>query len=367
MSKEKMKSKASVFAIRMQLLWIWFLKNITVFLRLSVIVIVILILFGVIKIGDDGIIDAIFGDVINTWSEATQSGFKTFENVIAAILSLGISVLMVMRKTNSITIKDIKSRKLKIAMLKANLYFNEHGKLCKKLEETTKMDLDGDGKAGDTDLNEIPQEITAVGVVRAAGELAAILTTPIDPDYDGNKVVEGEELSENVSDTSDISVDEKLYTEIEGAPESVEEEVTSETEESDVDDEYDMDKELDKPFFLVRIFKDFLKALRLTKDPKKERQHKEKTKKHKHKEKAETEESAESVTSVEIVSENTDQSMFAEEPKLEEQKPTEEKPVEQTVETPVANVQPAPVKKVEPVTPQSKKSKQIDDILNSLK
>ncbi len=362
MSKEKMKSKASVFAIRMQLLWIWFLKNITVFLRLAVFVLIILILFGVVKFGDDGIIDTIFYDVFRNWDEAKVNGFKTVENVIAAILSLGISVLMVMRKTRSITVKDIKSRKLKIAMLKANLYFNENGKLCRKLEEATKMDINGDGKVGDTDLNEIPEEITAVGVVRAAGELATILTTPIDVNAGEDKVLEDEELSQQVEDEDEsVVIAEKLYTEEDGAPESIE--IEEENEESE-DDQYDMDKELDKPFFLVRFFQNILKALKLSKTPKVKKEKKEKHKKEK--KTIVSEDNDEEKQTIEVVDTNETPELFRNEETQNVSANTEVKNEvveEAKPEQPVVKpAEPKPVPK-----PQPAKSKQIDDILNSLK
>lgn len=361
MNKDKIKSKASVFSIRMQLLWIWFLKNLTVFLKLAIIICIILIFFGVITFGGNGIIDIIFSDVMREWEEAQRNGFETFEKVIASILSLGISVIMIMRKTRSITIKDIKSRKLKIAMLKANLYFNEHGKLCRKLETTTKMDLNGDGKVGDTDLNEIPEEITAVGVVRAVSELATILTTPIDPNGTEDKVVEDSELSDEVDDEI-VEINEKLYTEDAGVPESVEE---VQVDEESEDDEYDMDKELDKPFILVRVFRNVIGALKMSKTPKLEKE--KKTKKIKKKKHEDISEEESEKTLVEVVNTEKTPSLFENEEKVvEKDLPVENIKPEVKPETPVL---PQPEKQVAPKAKvqQSAKSKQINDILNSLK
>jgi len=58
-------------------------------------------------------------------------------SLFAATISILISVSMFTVKARSIAQNDIKSDKLKIALIKAKLYFNADGKLVKRVEKLT--------------------------------------------------------------------------------------------------------------------------------------------------------------------------------------------------------------------------------------
>jgi hypothetical protein len=172
----------------MQLLWIWLLKNIVTFLQLILWILILIVVF------DDRITDTtpFFGTVFapilaikSTASDAQESSAGVWFDVITTLLSTGISAYCVIFKTKTIVLNDIKSKNLKIALIKAGMYFDENGKLCKRVENATKLDINGDGKAGDTDINDIPTEGVIHGTIQATKELVTIMTADLDPDKDG--------------------------------------------------------------------------------------------------------------------------------------------------------------------------------------
>lgn len=213
--------KLTIFSIRMKLLKIWFLKNISLFIRIAIIIIIVLFLTNVL--GSESFLVQVLG--ITELQDAFDSGsIHGWESAIAAVVSAALSVYYFLRKSKNLAIEDIKSRELKIALIKARLYFNENGELCKRVEEAANYDIDGDGKIGDNEVGEIKSESVITGIPKAIGELTTILTTKIETE---DKVVEDAELNEETKEDSNIvTTSEKLYTEELGAPE-VEEDTDS--------------------------------------------------------------------------------------------------------------------------------------------
>ena len=218
--KSSFKKFFEVFKIRMQLLRLWFLKNLSVIIKTALVVILILVMVNVID-GKDFL--PLFGMKQSDVESIDWNTFDGIKNVIASLLSAGFSVYVFLRKTKSLAIEDIKSKELKIALIKARLYFNENGKLCKRLEESAQIDLDGDDKIGDTPITQVEDENLVTGIPRAIGELTTILTTKIDVDADEDTVVEEAQLDEALPVEEESSIEEKLYSEEVGAPDTEEE------------------------------------------------------------------------------------------------------------------------------------------------
>lgn len=218
-SSTKCKNKLEVFIIRLKLLWIWLLKNSSVLIKTALLIIFALICINIID-GESFL--SMFGVSKSELESVNWQSVKSVENAIASLISAGISVLVVMKKTKSLAIDDIKSRELKIALIKARLYFNENGKLCKRLEEATQMDLNGDDKIGEKNISETESENLLTGIPRAVNELTTILTAKIDIEDENEKVIESAELNDDIA-VPDQTINEKLYTEDLGAPETTEE------------------------------------------------------------------------------------------------------------------------------------------------
>ena len=218
--KSSFKKFFEVFKIRMQLLRLWLLKNLSVIIKTALVVILILVMVNVID-GKDFL--PLFGMKQSDVESIDWNTFDGIKNVIASLLSAGFSVYVFLRKTKSLAIEDIKSKELKIALIKARLYFNENGKLCKRLEESAQIDLDGDDKIGDTPITQVEDENLVTGIPRAIGELTTILTTKINVDADEDTVVEEAQLDEALPVEEESSIEEKLYSEEVGAPDTEEE------------------------------------------------------------------------------------------------------------------------------------------------
>ena len=214
--KSSFKKFWEAFKIRMQLLKLWFLKNLSVIIKTTLVVILVLILVNVIDGRDFLPLFGVKSDELETVDWSTVSGIK---NILASLGSIGFSIYVFLKKTKSLAIEDIKSKELKIALIRARLYFNENGKLCKRIEEASKMDLDGDGKIADIEINNVENENLLTGIPRAIGELTTILTTKIDVDSDEEPVVQDAQLNEEIQVVEE-NIEEKLYSEQVGAPDT---------------------------------------------------------------------------------------------------------------------------------------------------
>ncbi len=201
-------------SVRLRLIWIWFIKNIWVWVKILTIVAVIMVACGLINGELDGV------------GEYEALG-KTIDWLVGIGGSIAYTICAIVKKTKRILLTDIKSRNLKIAMIKANLYFDENGKICKKIEAKTNLDIDGDGAVGDSIPEDIHGENLIEGITRSASELHTILTTPIDPNATDEDIVETAELTQseqaeepNEEITANIETDTTDANDVEDDPES---------------------------------------------------------------------------------------------------------------------------------------------------
>lgn len=171
-------TKGEQIKLKFQLLWLWFLKNMKTFIVSFVLICIILTATGVIT-RDTFILGIIFGnlseDIKNIISE---NGGKA--DIISALGS-GASILVTSSlfavKLKSLALSDIKSKKIKILLIRAGMYFDEEGKLTKKVEKLTNLDLDNDGKVNDTPVEEAvaKEENIVSGLKRAGSEFVTII------------------------------------------------------------------------------------------------------------------------------------------------------------------------------------------------
>lgn len=162
-------TKWQQFKLRLKLLQIWFIKNIFVFVWILFIVGLGLACGGYIT-KDTPILGIIFGSVSEDVAAAISQngGNVTVYSVIESIITIGFAFAICAAKLKRLGIKDIKSRKVKVLLIQAGLYFNEAGKLTKRVETITNTDIDGDGNIGD-----IPAEDTSENIfqsIKRAGE-----------------------------------------------------------------------------------------------------------------------------------------------------------------------------------------------------
>lgn len=195
-------TKFQAFKLRMSLLRIWALKNIAIFLEVLIFILVILILTGVVS-GETPVLGILPGveelsTAIHSFLEGLDLNPDFWTRLAAAILSVAVSTITFTAGLKRIALKDIKSAKLKRALIQAGLYFNKDGKLVKRIEEATKIDIDGDSKIGDTgeSIDSIDQEAFIPGVKRAVEELGTIMTVKIDTVEKAEQVKEEQGLKE---------------------------------------------------------------------------------------------------------------------------------------------------------------------------
>ena len=183
----KLKRFWKTLQLRMSLLRIWFMKNILLFIRIACVICLVCIFTGVITAETPilgTIIYPIFAplaDEINAViAEKEIDGLMTFFSVAISVL---FSVSMFAIKARSIAQSDIKNPKLKYAMVQANLYFNENGKLVKKIEKATGEDINGDGKI---DENDAVTESSKVGFFKGIVSAFQEFNTIMKADFNGN-------------------------------------------------------------------------------------------------------------------------------------------------------------------------------------
>lgn len=196
----------SNFKLRLALFRIWFMKNILVWLQIFGIICIVCMLTGNLTESTPilgKIIYPIFkplvDEIVYIINEKEISGVMDFFGITISLLtSVGLFVM----KVKNIAQEDIKSKKLKIALINANLYFNEDGKLVKKVEKMTKTDIDGDGKAD----NEGTVNTGLIGgLVSAVKEFTVIASADLSsPDEDENQKA----YDKAVEDAGLVGVDE---------------------------------------------------------------------------------------------------------------------------------------------------------------
>lgn len=171
------------FKLKAQLLRIWFVKNIVLWLQIFLIVCLVFMLTGNITAETPilGIIiypffKPLVDEIVNIVAEKEMNGLMDFFAIAISILT---SVGLFTMKAKRIAQSDIKSDKLKIALIKANMYFNKDGRLVKKTEKMVGMDLDGDGVIeGEEGEAKVPTNIFS-GIGGAIKEFKTIITADL--------------------------------------------------------------------------------------------------------------------------------------------------------------------------------------------
>jgi hypothetical protein len=188
-------NKLESLKLRLSLLRIWGLKNLGVFLNLFFVIGVILVFTGQIN-ETTPVVGDIFGPISIALREALTQGFSTpnngdiFVNSITAALTFLVTVGLLSTNLKRVALGDIKSVSLKKALVHAGMYFNKDGKLVKRLEEASRVDLDGDNKIGDTgiSIDELPREGLLPGLKRAGEELGTIMTMKIEGEHHADEI-----------------------------------------------------------------------------------------------------------------------------------------------------------------------------------
>lgn len=210
--KQTFKQTWRNFKIRMSLLRIWAVKNLSLFLKIAVVLCIVFIFTGHIDSTTP-----ILGDIFGELSEEIHViltnngsvGRKTVVNLLTTVGSLAITLFMFATKTKNIALTDIKSRKVKKALLDSGVYFNQNGEMVKRVEQATKMDINGDQKIGtsETSIDDIPNEGIFEGLKRCIRELHIIFTVKINDSSDINAMLKKAELDETRKAIEPVAID----------------------------------------------------------------------------------------------------------------------------------------------------------------
>lgn len=246
-------NKREQFSLRMSLLRYWFVKNIFVFIWSAFIICIGLTFSGLIT-ENTPVLGVIFGDLSAEIRDVIDEvgGNFTLYTILESLISLGIVIGLCAKKLKAITFEDIKSRKCKILLIKAGLYFNENGKLTKRVETVTKTDINRDGLIGEEKAEKIQKEETIVeGLKRAGEEFVTIVTLDLS---DVKK-----DQTEEIYKTTDLS-------ETKIGVDDIHKEVTKDTKKLFGIKDEDSDKLKKKKLFsgARTFFQDLKKALSLT-------------------------------------------------------------------------------------------------------
>ena len=212
-NKQNILSKKERAQLKAALLWIWFIKNIKVFIWAIFIILVALTCMGVIK-PDTPLLGTIFGSI----SEAFQGLIKDLDGdytvwtVIESIISLGFIVGLAATNFDRIALRDIKSKKIKVLLIKAGLYFDKNGKLTKRAEAIANIDIDGDGKADEQKIVTDKDETLFEQVKHSGEELKTIINIDLSEiDEDGNSNISNLEKVQETEKESDKEVKVNIF------------------------------------------------------------------------------------------------------------------------------------------------------------
>lgn len=205
-------SKWASFKLRLSLFRIWFVKNLLVWVEVFLIICAVCTFTGQITENTPilgSIIYPIFSPIIDQIREIVEErsidGLMNFFTVLlSVVLSLGFFVL----KLKSISQTDIKSKKTKLALVKAGFYFDENGHLIKKIEKLTSTDIDGDGEVEGAESTEVRKGFFS-GFISAVKEFWMILTA----DFSGTDD-ENEETYKEILEATNMDATEEALTEI---------------------------------------------------------------------------------------------------------------------------------------------------------
>jgi hypothetical protein len=197
-------------ALKTALLRIWFMKNLTLFLKLGMYIVIILILTGRID-ASTPVLGGIFGDLSQNIRDIINSDYdsNTLINLGTVIMTFLVTLGTLSNNLKRIGLNDIKSNELKKALVTAGLYFNREGKLVKRVEELARIDITGDGKLGDSgvSIDDIPEEKFIDGLKRAGDEFKTIMTLEIEEDHELGHAVENSNILDNTLETVEDVVD----------------------------------------------------------------------------------------------------------------------------------------------------------------
>lgn len=181
-----MKTKFRNFKLRMMLFRIWFVKNIFLWLQILGVVLLIATLTGAITESTPvlgTLVYPIFSPLIDTVSEMIrEKQITNFVNVVRILMMFLYSIGIFVVKVKTLAREDIKSRKQKIAIIQANLYFDEDNRLRKKSntpEKELELPTSDDSPKLNTGL--------ISGTINAVRELGIIMTADFSGDEEEAK------------------------------------------------------------------------------------------------------------------------------------------------------------------------------------
>jgi len=265
MAKRNFKKIMSDSKLRATLLRIWFVKNLTVFLKVFFFVSIVLVFTGTIT-EETAILGVIFGPLSEQINMILYSSDvytnSNLMDAITVVLTLLITVGTFSSRLKYITLADIKNIKVKRAMVQAGLYFNNQGRLTKRAEEISKIDLNGDGLIGDTELTpeSFVSEPLFQGVKRSFSELKTVMTASIESEKEIQEIIEDagleeaqgqvEDIKETIADSLDTKITEEVFGKIE---ENIEEEHTRKSVKAAFIDVKNRTKDLIKKIFTRKL------------------------------------------------------------------------------------------------------------------
>ena len=204
MEKRSLSNRWELIKLRLMLLRIWFVKNLVTFIKIGLIVILVLMLTGQVTSETPilgSIIYPLFQPLIDSINEViTTKNANSFMSFASVALSILITVTIFTIKMQSIAQNDIKNKELKMAMVKAGLYFNENGKMVKKVEQAIGVDIDGDGKSDE-------KETTSTGlftsIKNAIGEFITVMKTDLPEESTAKEAIDDAAKTIDAEDTNE--------------------------------------------------------------------------------------------------------------------------------------------------------------------
>jgi len=208
-------TRKEIFKLKMSLLRIWFFKNFVVFLQAAMYILILAILTG--RIGNDAFILNLVGldnfsvaiddTLVNDFSIGTM-----LINLVYVFSSAIVVIGTVSTKSKQLVLSDIKKSSTKMMLLRAGLYFNKDGKLVKRIEEVTKIDLDGDNMIGNTgeEVTDFPNENIFKGLKRTGEEFITIVTLKPESTADADAFIEENDMvgtAEAINNFNDLGIE----------------------------------------------------------------------------------------------------------------------------------------------------------------
>lgn len=216
MEKRSASNRWELLKLRLMLLRIWFVKNLVTFIKIGIIVLIILMMTGQITENTPvfgAILYPIFRPLIDSIRDViTTRNTNSFMSFASIALSIIVSITMFTIKIQTIAQNDITSKELKMAMVKAGLYFNENGKMVKKVEKAIGADIDGDGKSDNKEPN------TSIGLFKsiknAVSEFITVMKTDISEGSTAKDEISNASKSIGAEDTQEAleEIDNMLIT-----------------------------------------------------------------------------------------------------------------------------------------------------------